>query len=70
MDDRTRLDRALGVEPLPADCLPPPAVLDAVLRGPALDAAGRIDAPGTRGHGMTPAEAAADRELYRYLVGE
>lgn len=55
-------------EPIPDDCLPPPAVVDAALRGPELDESGRI--MGGTWHGMTPEEVLADRDAFNRACGE
>lgn len=60
----------MDIEPLPDDCLPPPHVIEAVLRGPELDAQGHIVNYGGLWHGMTWAEVLADRDRYNRLCGE
>jgi hypothetical protein len=52
-------------EPIPDNALPRPEVIDHLLRGPELDAQGRI----TDGvyAGMTPAEVLEDRERFRRI---
>lgn len=58
----------MDTEPLPEDCLPPPEVIEQLLRRPQLDADGKI--VGGVYHGMTPAEVLADRDRYNRLCGE
>lgn len=56
------------MEPIPDDCLPPPDVIEAVLRGPELDDQGRI--VGGTWAGMTPEQVIADRDAYNRACGE
>jgi hypothetical protein len=55
-------------EPLPDDCLPPPDVIRDLLRGPKIDATGRI--VGGLWDGMTPEEVMAQRDSYNRMCGE
>lgn len=57
------------IEKIPDDCLPPAAVIEKLLRGPELDAQGRI--VGGTYDGMTPAEVLAERDRFnRYCPGK
>lgn len=69
MDQRSKSDHDLRVEPIPADCLPAPHVLDALMRGPTLDAAGRVVSDGPW-NGMTVGEVRAQRDEYNRICGE
>lgn len=53
----------IKTEPIPADCLPPPELIDQLLRGPDLDAQGRI--VGGLFEGLAPDEVLMQREAYR-----
>jgi hypothetical protein len=61
--------KSWGLQPLHDDCLSPPAVIDAVLRGPELDAEGRYMTHGPW-QGMTPDEVRAERDAYNRACGE
>ena len=57
----------MDTEPIPEDCLPPKHVIDRLLRGPQLDAAGRIVSDGPW-HGMSPEEVLKERETFNRLL--
>jgi len=56
------------VEPIPADCLPLPEVMEQALAGPKVGADGRI--VGGAYNGMTPAEVLAARDAFNRACGE
>lgn len=58
----------MTIEPLPVDCLPPPDVIEKLLRGPTIGPDGRI--VGGMYSGMSVAEVEADRDRYRRMCGE
>jgi hypothetical protein len=57
----------MKIEPIPDDCLPPPHVIDELLRGPKIDADGKII--GGVWNGMTPEEVLADRDAFNRACG-
>lgn len=56
------------IEPIPDDCLPPPHVIDELLRGPTLDEHGRII--GGVWDGLTAEDVLRDRDEYRRMYGD
>lgn len=52
----------MNIEPIPSDCFPPEHVVADLLRGPDLDADGKI--VGGLFNGLTPDEVAADKRAF------
>lgn len=58
----------MDIEPIPDDCLPPPDVIQEVLRGPRIGDDGKI--VGGTWHGMTPDEVLAERDRFARMFGD